>query len=274
MTATPRIYGDNAKASAEKDSVALCSMDDEALYGQELYVITFSEAVRRGLLVDYKIIVLAVEETHVSRRLQTLLADDDNQLKMDDAAKIIGCWKALAKQGMDTDLNGDHEPMKRAVAFCQVIEVSKGAKTHKVSSKNIAGMFQAVVEAYQETEDDEAASQLACQAAHVDGSMNASQKDEKLAWLKAEIPENTCRILSNVRCLSEGVDVPALDAVLFLTPRNSQVDVVQSVGRVMRNLWATETMNNARYPLELFQRVITVSLETMKIVNALPALDI
>ncbi|HNG11190.1 MAG TPA: damage-inducible protein, partial [Agitococcus sp.] len=64
--------------------------------------------------------------------------------------------------------------------------------------------------------------------------MNASQKEEKLTWLKEETPENTCRILSNVRCLSEGVDVPALDAVLFLTPRNSQVDVVQSVGRVMR----------------------------------------
>jgi predicted helicase len=234
MTATPRIYGDNAKAIAEKDNVALCSMDDEALYGKELYVITFSEAVKRGLLVDYKVIVLAVEVAHVNRRLQMLLADDDNQLKVDDAAKIVGCWKALAKQGMDTDLSGDHEAMRRAVAFCQVIEISKGAKTHKVSSKNIAGMFQAVVEAYQETEDDEAASNLTCEAAHVDGSMNASEKEEKLNWLKADLPENTCRILSNVRCLSEGVDVPALDAVLFLTPRNSQVDVVQSVGRVMR----------------------------------------
>ena len=235
MTATPRIYGDSAKATAERDNVALCSMDDKALYGEELYVITFSEAVKRGLLVDYKVIVLSVEEAHVNRRLQKLLADENNQLKVDDAAKIVGCWKALAKQGLDNDLNGDHEAMKRAVAFCQVIEVSKGAKTHKVSSKNIAGMFQAVVEAYQETEDDEAAATLACEALHVDGSMNASEKEEKLAWLKAEPPEDTCRILSNVRCLSEGVDVPALDAVLFLTPRNSQVDVVQSVGRVMRN---------------------------------------
>lgn len=72
MTATPRIYGDMAKATAERDSVALCSMDDEALYGKELFVITFSEAVKRGLLVDYKVIVLAVEEAHVSRRLQDL----------------------------------------------------------------------------------------------------------------------------------------------------------------------------------------------------------
>lgn len=236
MTATPRIYGDTAKASAERDNVALCSMDDESLYGKLLYVITFSEAVKRGLLVDYKVIVLSVDESHVSRRIQNLLKDENNQLRVDDAAKIIGCWKALAKQGLEGELAGDQEAMRRAVAFCQVIEVQKGTKTHKVSSKNIASMFQAVVEAYQESnEDDETAAQLACEAEHVDGSMNASQKEQKLAWLKAETPPNTCRILSNVRCLSEGVDVPALDAVLFLTPRNSQVDVVQSVGRVMRN---------------------------------------
>jgi len=240
MTATPRIYGEQAKASADKGNVTLCSMDDPALFGPELYVITFSEAVKRGLLVDYKVIVLAVEESHVNRRLQAMFKDEENQLKVDDAAKIIGCWKALSKQGLAEGLAGDDAAMRRAVAFCQVIEVSKGAKTHKVSSKNIAGMFQAVVEAYQATalEDEfepDIAARLTCKADHVDGSMNASEKETKLAWLKAEPPENTCHILSNVRCLSEGVDVPSLDAVLFLTPRNSQVDVVQSVGRVMRN---------------------------------------
>lgn len=128
--------------------------------------------------------------------------------------------------------------MKRAVAFCQVIEPTARARRHQVASVNIAGMFQEVVEAYQDAEEFEteaSAVRLTCEAAHVDGSMNASQKEEKLNWLKADTPDNTCRILSNVRCLSEGVDVPALDAVLFLTPRNSQVDVVQSVGRVMRN---------------------------------------
>ena len=235
MTATPRIYGEVAKASAEKDNVALCSMDDETLYGKELYVITFSEAVKRNLLVDYKVIVLAVEESHVNRRIQNLLKDPDNQLKVDDATKIIGCWKALSKQGLAEDLVGDGQGMQRAVAFCQVIELAKGGKTHKVSSKQIATMFQAVVEAYQEQEEFEQITRLNCEAEHVDGGMNASEKEAKLDWLKAEIPDNTCRILSNVRCLSEGVDVPALDAVLFLTPRNSQVDVVQSVGRVMRN---------------------------------------
>ncbi len=112
MTATPRIYGDAAKAKAEKDNVALCSMDDEALYGKELHVITFSEAVKRGLLVDYKVIVLAVEEVHVSRRLQDLLKDENNQLKVDDAAKIVGCWKALSKQDLTESLAGDDGPMQ------------------------------------------------------------------------------------------------------------------------------------------------------------------
>lgn len=237
MTATPRVYGDSAKAIAERDNIVLCDMNDPEMFGDNLYVLTFSEAVKRGLLVDYKVIVLSVEESHVSRRIQNLLKDENNQLRVDDAAKIIGCWKALAKQGLAEELMGDAAPMKRAVAFCQVIERQKGAKVHKVSSKQIAEMFQAVVEAYQESEtqsEDKPRSHLHCEAEHVDGSMNATQKEEKIGWLKSEPPEDTCRILSNVRCLSEGVDVPALDAVLFLTPRNSQIDVVQSVGRVMR----------------------------------------
>ena len=235
MTATPRIFGDTAKATAERDSVTLCSMDDAALYGKNLFVLTFSEAVKRDLLVDYKVIVLAVEEAHVSRRIQDLLADEDNDLRVDDAAKIVGCWKALAKQGLTEELTGDDAPMKRAVAFCQVIQPNPSAKHHKVASVSIAGMFQAVVEAYQQGEPThERAVRLRCEAEHIDGGMNASQKDARIDWLKAPTPDDTCRILSNVRCLSEGVDVPALDAVLFLTPRNSQVDVVQSVGRVMR----------------------------------------
>lgn len=235
MTATPRIFAPSAKVTAEQDNIALCSMDDETLYGKELFVLTFSEAVQRGLLVDYKVIVLAVEEKHVNRRLQELLDDGNNQVKVHDAARIVGCWKALSKQNL-TDLAGDTAPMRRAVAFCQVIEAQQNGKTHKVSSKKIASMFKAVIEAYQKSEQDPtaAAVSLKCEAEHVDGGMNATAKEEKLAWLKAEATDNTCRILSNVRCLSEGVDVPALDAVLFLTPRNSQVDVVQSVGRVMR----------------------------------------
>ncbi|MBX3275240.1 MAG: DEAD/DEAH box helicase [Sandaracinaceae bacterium] len=237
MTATPRVYGNAAKATAEQQSVALCSMDDEALYGPSFDVLTFSEAVKRGLLVDYKVLVLAIEESHVSRRLQGLLADADNTLRMDDAAKIVGCWKALGKQGLHEELLGDRDPMRRAVAFCQVIEERRGAKVHKVASKTIAEMFPPVVEEYVRTATGEERAilmELSTEVRHVDGGMNATEKQDHIDWLKEDGPEGTCRILSNVRCLSEGVDVPALDAVLFLTPRSSQIDVVQSVGRVMR----------------------------------------
>jgi len=241
MTATPRVYGVAAKVKAETDSIVLYDMNDPAYFGETLHTLSFSEAVHvLNILCDYKVIVLTISEDHISKHLQKSLADENNSLRVDDAAKIVGCWRALSKQDTQDDLSHDPDPMQRAVAFCQVIEVNKGAKAHKVSSKNIASMFQAVVEEYrsellkENPDNQDAISRLVCEAAHVDGGMNAAQKGAKLDWLKADIPENTCRILSNVRCLSEGVDVPALDAVLFLTPRNSQVDVVQSVGRVMR----------------------------------------
>lgn len=241
MTATPRIYGETAKAT---ESVQLCSMDDESLYGRELFVINFSQAVSLGLLVDYKVVVLAVEESQINRQLQSILTDENNQLNVSDAAKIIGCWKAITKHGL-TESEIAYNPMQRAVAFCQVIEKDYKGSKHKVSSKLIAEMFSNVVEEYQKFETKELRKQdpnavippylqLTCNCEHVDGSMNASEKQSKIDWLKQELPENTCRILSNVRCLSEGVDVPSLDAVMFLTPRQSQIDVVQSVGRVMR----------------------------------------
>lgn len=235
MTATPRIYADVAQEKAETEGAIVYGMNDAAIFGPEFHIITFSEAVRRGLLVDYKVVVLAIDEGTISQRLQNLLDDGENGLKVDDAAKIVGCWKALAKVDMSQDGVDDPEPMKRAVAFCQVISTDYKGRAHKVSSIQIASMFQKVVEEYQAEDGIEPQARLICEAEHVDGGMNASEKEGKLSWLKAETPENTCRVLSNVRCLSEGVDVPALDAVLFLTPRNSQVDVVQSVGRVMRN---------------------------------------
>ena len=100
MTATPRIYSDVAEVQAEKDNAMLYGMNKEEWYGKDLYVITFSEAVSRKLLVDYKVLVLAIDEMHVNKRLQSLLSDENNQIKVDDAAKIIGCWKALSKQGI------------------------------------------------------------------------------------------------------------------------------------------------------------------------------
>lgn len=86
MTATPRIYADSAKATAEHEGVELYSMDNGEHYGEVLHIINFSEAVERDLLVDYKVLILTIDESHVNRRLQELLADDTKNIKVDDAA--------------------------------------------------------------------------------------------------------------------------------------------------------------------------------------------
>lgn len=229
MTATPRIYGDGVKTKASEASVELCSMDDVSLYGEVLFQRGFSWAVQNGLLTDYKVIVLAVDEAVVSAGVQRRLADEHSELVLDDATKIIGCYKALTKEDLKQDVATDILPMKRALAFCKDIR----------SSKLITNEFGKVIDEYLtggNVMDGFPAEKyrLQCELEHVDGTFNAKSRNERLTWLKEETDESTCRILSNARCLSEGVDVPALDAIMFLHPRKSQIDVVQSVGRVMR----------------------------------------
>lgn len=224
MTATPRLYDDSSKSQAEDGSAVLASMDDEALYGPEFHRLGFGKAVEQGLLTDYKVLILTIDEGVVAKTLQEGFSGEGSELALDDAAKIIGCWNAMAKRtGTFADGSGfaeGEEPMKRAVAFARSI----------ADSKQIAERFNDIVDAYDGADDDV----LRCEVDHVDGTFNALTRNTKLDWLKQDPGPATARILSNVRCLSEGVDVPNLDAVLFLHPRNSVVDVVQSVGRVMR----------------------------------------
>ena len=227
MTATPRIYGEWAKAKARDVDAVLASMDNEQLYGKVLFHSGFARAVESGILSDYRVIVLAMDEGHVSTAVQKRLSNEDSELILDDATKIIGCWKALSKSGFKQGPDGDPTPMRRALAFCRDIK----------SSKLVRDEFEKVVAEFQaqsEGDDDSAAETLQCAVRHVDGTYNARARWQRLDWLKEDAGSNVCRILSNARCLAEGVDVPTLDAILFLHPRKSQIDVVQSVGRVMR----------------------------------------
>jgi predicted helicase len=225
MTATPRIFGDAIKTKAKEVDAVLASMDNPALYGETLYELSFSYAVQNNLLTDYKVLVLAVDETLVSEGVQKRLTDGDSELVLDDATKIIGCYRALSKLDLKAEVVADPNPMRRAVAFCRDIK----------SSKRIKDEFAAVIDEYLKNQSlPEDFQPLHCEADHVDGTFNATARNSRLSWLKEDTDKNTCRILSNARCLSEGVDVPALDAILFLHPRKSQIDVVQSVGRVMR----------------------------------------
>lgn len=229
MTATPRLFSDDSKSKADMNDAEICSMDDITKYGEEMYRIGFGEAVERGLLTDYKVLVLTLSENDIPSAVQKMVANSENEINSDDASKLIGCLNALSKQvlgdnGLIKDV--DPEPMKRAVAFCQNIKISK----------KITNTFNDTSDVYLDSvEPSQREKLVSVSSNHIDGSMNAPQRDELLGWLKSQSADsNECRILTNVRCLSEGVDVPSLDAVLFLSARNSQVDVVQSVGRVMR----------------------------------------
>lgn len=226
MTATPRIYADESKQKATNNNALLCSMDDETVYGKDFHVLGFAESVAMGLLSDYKVIVLAVDEGYVSRTLQNLLTDSDNELTLDDSVKIVGCLNGLSKktifEGEENYFENDPYKMKKAVAFCSDIKGSK-------KFVHLFNEIQDELKLYGSYDD-----LVTVQLEHVDGTQNALYRKEKIDWLKEDTPEGVCRILSNARCLSEGIDVPALDAVMFLNPRNSIVDIIQSVGRVMR----------------------------------------
>lgn len=248
MTATPRLYSANVKVKAkENENIdVLCSMDDEQIYGQEFHRLSFNDAVSQGLLADYKVLVLTVSEEDIPETIRTNIKDKYNrakekerlsELNFDDATKLIGCINGLSKRIKGDDgITKEQDPiiMRRAVAFCQTINPSK--KNPSFASTNLAKYFGTVSQEYKSTlREDEYKEVVNVKARHIDGSMDANTRNELVAWLKQEADDPIeCRVLCNVRCLSEGVDVPALDAVLFLSPRNSEVEVVQSVGRVMR----------------------------------------
>ncbi|WP_142668016.1 DEAD/DEAH box helicase [Enterococcus faecalis] len=227
QTATPKIYGESAKKNAKDKSILLSSMDDESKYGEVFFRMGFGQAVSRDILTDYKVMVLAVDEAAIQKDMQRTLADPENGLNIDDVGRIVGIWNGMMRRnGYKNPIKNspyDGAPLERAIAFTRTIEESK-----KVSSQ-----FEEVVNEYiSEAIEDES---IHLSMRHADGQMNALQKGEILDWLaNPNKPADEARIVSNVRFLTEGIDIPTLDAVIFLSPKKSQVDIVQAVGRIMR----------------------------------------
>lgn len=288
MTATPRLYGEGAQEQANRANCILCSMDDPKIYGEEFYRLNFSHAVDQGLLTDYKVLVLTISEEMIPPNLlEEVQRGELTSLNYDDASRLIGAINALSKRLLgDTagaTWNEDPRLMRRVLAFAPRI----GKIDQAGSSKHIAHIFPEVSKLYNESLTEEEQQRVVHVAArHVDGSMNALERSEALQWLE-ETPEDPqeCRVVTNVRCLSEGVDIPALDAVLFLSARSSQVDIVQSVGRVMRT-FGRGTAEEKRYgyiiipvvvpevvkPEEALQREASFA-HVWKILNALRSHD-
>lgn len=234
MTATPRLFDDSVKTKAEEHSAEIASMDDEAIYGPEFHRLGFGEAVDKGLLTDYRVLVMTVDEDIAA---EAMARSTQEGMNLTTASAMIGAWNALAKrsgklQGQKGGFEENAAPMRRTVAFAKDIK----------TSKLIAETYPGLIASHQETLREHAALSdlslhnvdLSVAVQHVDGTMNAMERGNRIAWLEASIEEDETRILTNARCLSEGVDVPGLDSVIFFNPRNSMVDVVQSVGRVMR----------------------------------------
>lgn len=231
MTATPRLYAEETKKKAKDNYVTICSMDDSNLYGEEFYRIGFGEAVERGLLADYKVLILTVRDNvALPDSVLSAVADENQEINTSDAVKLVGVINALSKRVDPTSDNVkevDPGLMHKAVAFCSRITASQAiTKSFNQYAESISNEFDSHI-------DDDT---VHVTSRHIDGAMTAEERNALINWLKnAPTDGNECRILTNVRCLSEGVDVPSLDAVIFLSTRSSQVDVVQSVGRVMRN---------------------------------------
>lgn len=233
MTATPRIYGDRAKRKANESQLTVASMDDQSQYGPEFHRLGFGQAIELEILSPYKVIIFNVDQEQVGMDLNELLSDTATDVNMDNGARMVGCWNGLGKRAAPgVDFSADPQPAKRAVAFSNTIK----------RSEDFAKYFPQVIERCIAAAGDNAdtgsesgtGNRLRCQVKHVDGTQNALQRAERLAWLRREPEQGVCHVLTNARCLTEGVDVPALDAILFLHPRKSDIDVVQAVGRVMR----------------------------------------
>ncbi|GAA8990438.1 hypothetical protein BTM273_06480 [Helicobacter pylori] len=245
MTATPKVYSESSKARAKESDNAIYSMDDESIFGEEIYTLNFTRAIALDLLTDYKVMILAVRKedlsgvtNSVNKKISRLEAEgtklDKKLINNEFVCKIIGTHKGLAKKdliALDDENKQDHDlqnkndttPSQRAISFCKSIN----------TSKNIKDSFETIMECYNEELKKKSFKNLTISIDHIDGTMNCKVRLEKLEELN-EFKPNTCKVLSNARCLSEGVDVPALDSIVFFDGKSAMVDIIQAVGRVMR----------------------------------------
>ena len=210
-TATPRYYGKSVKTAAEGRGVEIIGMDDEAKFGPVIHKLTFGQAIEMGMLTDYQVVVVGVDEPMVRDWIaegEIVTFGDGNQTDARTVAAKIAVLKAIK----DYDLNrviSFHTNIKRAKEFASdVFDVAKIIDVDQRPAGNIWSK-------------------------HVDGTMSAGKRRDLINGLK-ELDGYEIGLLTNARCLSEGVDVPTLDGVAFVDPRGSQVDIIQAVGRAIR----------------------------------------
>jgi superfamily II DNA or RNA helicase len=211
MTATPRTYTTAAKSKAEDRGVEITSMDDEHIYGPVLHKLSFGEAIKQELLSDYRVLIVGVTDPQVQD-----LIDRRELVSVNDSvttdAQTLAAHIGLAKATKDYNL-------KRTISFHSRI------KTADQFARDHAKILEWLPESHKPSGETWMGT--------ISGAMNTGDRRKLLTQLRLD-GEDRHAILTNARCLTEGVDVPSLDGVAFIDPRSSQVDIIQAVGRAIR----------------------------------------
>lgn len=264
MTATPRIYRSADKDKAKMYADQMFSMDDEAVFGPTFHTLSFGTAVDKGLLTDYKVLILTVNPNTVSEELlESMKMQSDamgagttdggplNHVTPEMCCMMMGTLSALSKQVLDggedffaDEGKDERSPMQTCIAFCDNVMRTRKTKGGKYVIDETAGAFEFIAQRYAQkvseehgglTQEDERYLRHMTRPVtrYVSGAMSTVERDEQLRILREPV-EGETHIVCNVNCLSEGVDVPALDAIAFLAAKSSPITLIQSVGRVMR----------------------------------------
>lgn len=210
-TATPRTYSTALKISAEDRGIEIIGMDNEEVFGRQLYVLNFGDAIRRGLLTDYQVVIVGVDSPMIASYIDNReFVKTESGIEND--AETLAAQVALLKAIKDFDLHrviSFHSRINRAEKFAKELpEVARWVDVKYRLSGKLNSDF-------------------------VSGEMSTFVRRQKLAMLKSS-NDSDHALLTNARCLSEGIDVPSLDGIAFIDRRASQVDIIQAVGRAIR----------------------------------------
>ncbi len=215
MTATQRLVKPWVKDRLAREDITVFSMDDEEIYGPVFYQFPFGEAIRQKIIADYRIVIGAVTDGEIAGmigenrylRLRDGSGRELGEMSADDAFKACLLGKAVKELGL-----------KKVVSFHSTLAAAR-----------------AFARFYQEAPEDFLWEQFGIDKEeavflHVNGSMAAGER----SLLFTQFEQAGFGLLTNVRCLTEGVDIPLIDSVLFADPKGSMIDIVQAVGRALR----------------------------------------
>ena len=211
MTATPRIYSARILRTAKEAGFEFASMDDEEKFGKVFHRLTFREAIERNLLTDYQVAIIGVDNTTYrdwAEKAWFITIDGKEVTDARAVAGQIGLAKAMRRYNLRRVITF-HRLRKRAKEFSTSLpEVIDWMPTRQRPNGKLW-------------------------TAYVDGTMSADDRQRMLRSL-SEVGEGERGLISNARCLTEGIDVPTLDGVAFIDPKRSEIDIAQAVGRAIR----------------------------------------